>query len=101
MLFHLPCNAPYSVIASNDDLKKLVRRLNNGAAPGPSGWTMQMLMPYLRKPEILRAVATLLTDIANGKIAGRACEALLASRLIAIPKAGDRLRPIAMEHQEE
>jgi len=79
------------------DLVKTIRFLANGSAPGPSGWSGEMLLNVARNPECLQHLAALCTNIQNGNLPATTKPYLLASRLVPIEKndRGD-IRPIAV-----
>jgi hypothetical protein len=79
----------------NGTLFKTIRSLDNGAAPGPSGWTGHMLKCIAHDPECLQLLSTLVADIQNGNIPSEAKPYILASTLISIPKPDANIRPIA------
>lgn len=74
-------------------LIKSAKALNNGSAPGPSGWTIQHLLWILQDPTLSAPFAILLAYIAEGHLSGDAQRRLLASRLVAIRKAGSTPPP--------
>ena len=56
-----------SITVDNDLLRDLVRnRLKNGSAPGPSGWTGELLAPLVDDAECMASLAVLVEDILNG-----------------------------------
>jgi len=77
----------------------LKRRVNNGSAPGPSGWTGShlQLIADSQSDEAKNGFALLIRDICNGVFGGATQERLLASVLMPIGKKDGRsVRPIAM-----
>jgi hypothetical protein len=47
-------------------LKRLIKRnISRGAAPGPSGWTGELLLPLISDDTCLKGLAALVMDIAN------------------------------------
>jgi len=73
----------------------LGKRFHNGSAPGPSGWTADLLAVLVRDADCATALSYLITDIINGNIPARARARLLACRLIAVPN-GTSFRPIGV-----
>jgi hypothetical protein len=92
----LPHSVPL-VAVDEGVLARLVRkRLCNGAAPGPSGWTGELIAPLLRDEACARSLCILIADILNGVLSVAEREYLLASRLIAVKKGESGIRPIAI-----
>ena len=77
-------------------VKEVVRKAQNGASPGPSGWTAELLNVALKNPTFAKEFTSLMKDILNGDISERAAELLRMSRLVALPKPDAGIRPIAM-----
>ena len=48
--------------------KTISQRLKNGAAPGPSGWTGELIAPLVDDPECLDGLGALVADIINGDL---------------------------------
>jgi hypothetical protein len=75
----------------------IARKVNNGSAPGPSGWTGHHLHVLMEDEDCAKGITALITDIRNGALTGRDVRnRLLASALIPISKPNGSLRPIAM-----
>ena len=71
------------------------RFYDNGAAPGPSGWTGAMLRPLLNNDTCRRGLATIFSLIMNGEIRTPLVrDALRAARLIPVPKSSPGVRPL-------
>jgi hypothetical protein len=84
-------------IKSSDISARPDRFYDNGAAPGPSGWTGAMLRPLLSNDTCRRGLATIFSLIINGEIrTPHVREALRAARLIPVPKSSPGVRPIAI-----
>ena len=93
----LPVEAPTVQQVDQAALARLVRSsLPNGAAPGGSGWTGDLLKALVDDHDCLSGLAILVMDIINGKLLGRSRELLLSSILVAVGKSGGGRRPIAM-----
>ena len=90
-----PRDAP-GIVPEEADILRTIRRMANGASPGPSGWTADLLLPLLNDPSSRKAICAIITDIRNGNLQGTAKQLLLASMLIGIPKPDGGTRPIAM-----
>jgi len=77
----------------------LKRRVNNGSAPGPSGWTGShlQLIADSESNDAKSGLCLLIRDICNGVFGGATQQRLLASVLMPIGKKDGRsVRPIAM-----
>jgi len=81
----------------NGDLLKTISHSANGASPGPSGWTGEMLLCLARDPECLKYLSVLCTNIHNGFIPSQTKPYILSSKLVPFEKneKGD-LRPISI-----
>jgi hypothetical protein len=92
-----PSNAP-RIIVSRSKLSRIIRRkLNNGAAGGPSGWTGKHLQPLVTDKECMEGLAAMIEDICNGVIV----DPLLRNRLLAcsltpLQKSNGGIRPVAV-----
>jgi hypothetical protein len=76
-----------------DSIRNIVKKHCNGSASGPSGWTFELLLPFVSDERCLAGLSVLIKHIING-VAPRV---LLASHLIGRHKRDSvRLRPIAM-----
>jgi hypothetical protein len=91
---------PDSIPAIDVDMSKLVKlidtKLKNGSAPGPSGWTGELLGTLVGDSECSQGLAVLIEDMINGNFGDQAREYLMASRLIPLGKEGGGVRPIAI-----
>src|SRR4051794_24722565 len=72
-----PSNIPDIIVDWEKSFDKCVRELDNGSAPGPSGWTGSMGKILLRDNTCKRGLAALLQDIINGNLISEAKEFLL------------------------
>ena len=91
----LPPDSP--ILAQVDaDILRSIRKMANGAAPGVSGWTADLLLPLVDDEECLNGLACLCGDIINGHFSGSDRHRLIGSVLVAIPKSAGGIRPIAM-----
>lgn len=80
----------------NKSFCKFIKKMNNGSAPGISGWTGDMLVTLIANKDCKYGLAQLICDIINGKIPEEAKDYLLGSHLIPIPKPDGRIRPISI-----
>lgn len=100
-LSHLPRNKalPLTAVEKSTVFKLLKQRVNNGSAPGPSGWTGShlQLIADQGSDEAKDGIAMLVRDLCNGIFGGATQQRLLASLLMPITKnGGSGIRPIAM-----
>lgn len=81
-------------------VRVLKQRVDNGSAPGPSGWSGSHLMVLANSglPEVQAGLCALVRDICNGVLTGDAKRRLLASVLIPLSKGAHStaVRPIAV-----
>ena len=93
----VPDDAPQMAVADTMELVQFVDGMRTGSAPGPSGWTAQMLYVLVLNPACRVGVVRLLQDITNGTLPASLKPYLLACRLTGLDKnAGQGVRPIAM-----
>lgn len=97
----VPANKALEIAAVDPKtlLTLLKRRVNNGAAPGPSGWTGShlQLIASGSSEQARDGLCLLIRDICNGVFGGATQQRLLASVLMPIGKKDGRsVRPIAM-----
>ena len=69
----LPEDAPVTIIdVSEDDdankMRNIIRRMANGAAPGPSGYTAEMFVVLSHDTDCLRGLALICQNIINGAL---------------------------------
>jgi hypothetical protein len=89
----LPTDAPMTIqTIKSEALVKLLKQLPKGSAPGPSGWTTELLLYLCADDSMATDLARVVTEIINGGFGSdNYCkELLLAARLIPIPKGDDR-----------
>lgn len=81
-----------------DMLRSVIHtRVNNGSAPGPSGWTGDHLEAIMQDDDCANGVAAFVTDIFNGSSALKEVrDLILGSVLITPRKPNGSIRPIAM-----
>ena len=73
-------------IIDKETLIKLIKRIANGASPGPSGWTAEMLLPLLDDDVCMEGLLQLVNNIAQDLVSWSIKDLVLACRLIAVPK---------------
>jgi hypothetical protein len=97
ILPRLPADADQVILEDGEDMRRIIRSIDNGAAAGPSGWGGGLLAVLVESDICRLGIIALLKDILNGNIPDAARPYLLASRLVAITKPeSDILRPIAV-----
>src|SRR5262249_42036297 len=97
----MPANADEPFIALDDDkLLAVLKRLCTGAAPGLSGWTVELIRTLMLNADCMAAIRAVITDIVNGVITGECADLLRASKLLPLRKKGaaprSKPRPIAI-----
>ncbi len=65
-----PDDAPMLYLSGKDLTSHMHVFRDNGAAPGPSGWTGDLIQPLLNNSRCLDAIAMLLMLIINGEVTG-------------------------------
>ena len=91
----LPDGAPVVVVAADDELAKFIRQRAKGAAPGPSGWTDDLLAQLATDGDCLHGIATLIAGLRNGRVPAVCKPFLNGAALVALQKKPTGLRPIA------
>jgi len=91
-----PVQAPPTVAFHSDHASTVCARRRRGAAPGPTGWTEELLTPLFRDPICGKALSLMMTDIANAKVSPTVARIIASSRLIPLGKKDDGIRPIAV-----
>ena len=98
----LPMRAPEDFLAFIDpkmDMAEFSRAGCHGKAPGPTGWTEELLHIIAvadEDSETGLAFRAILEDIINGNVSERCADILSSSVLMALPKTDTKVRPIAM-----
>src|SRR5271156_511338 len=64
----VPADPPLTMIPADEHLVKAINRMSNGAAPGSSGWTVEMLVTLTKDQDCLNGLALFLQDIINGNL---------------------------------
>jgi hypothetical protein len=90
--------APLVAVDAAALFRILKRRVDNGSAPGPSGWTGSLLMVLASSDskEVQAGLCAMVKDINNAVFTGAAQRRLLASVLIPLSKPTAGVRPIAV-----
>src|SRR4029078_1476952 len=76
--------------------KIITRQLANGSAPGPSGWTGELLRALVDDDVCVTGLASIVTDIINGRPSSASRSYLLPSTSIALSKPNNGIRPLAI-----
>ena len=92
----LPLTAPYITLNGNDIPRYRHEFTDDGAAPGPSGWTSDLILPLITDQRCQNGIAVLLMLIINGEGSGRLKHMLLAGRGLPTYKPNHKIRPITM-----
>jgi hypothetical protein len=79
-----------------DEVFNAIVSHRDGKAPGPSGWTEELLFHACACPTTKRAVTAIISDIANNRVSSTVARRLRQCRLVALGKEGGGLRPIAV-----
>ena len=88
---------PLIAVNPSEMIKAIKKKVANGAAPGPSGWTGEMLLPLIRDQDCIEGLAALVLDMANDSLDVHSKRLLTSSLLLGIPKKDSRkLRPLAL-----
>ena len=85
-----------SIQIKADELQKAISNACKAAAPGPTGWTEELMLPLFVNPTIARALALMANDVANYDVTECVRDRLTSCRLIAVPKPCGGTRPIAV-----
>ena len=85
-----------SIQITADELQKAISNACKAAAPGPTGWTEELMLPLFVNPTIARALALMANDVANYDVTECVRDRLTSCRLIAVPKPCGGTRPIAV-----
>jgi len=79
-----------------NDFINQIKSLDNGSAPGPSGWTGNMIKSLITDQECIKLLGTLCTDIINGDLPMECSQYLNSTILVPTEKPNGGIRPIAM-----
>ena len=90
------CERPRSLPILSKEIAPAIKRMRRAKAPGPSGWTEELLATLPMTGPIGEGLRAMLTDIATGALPKDVRRLLAASTLIALPKPNGKVRPIAM-----
>ena len=82
---------------SGDELLAVCSKACKGKAPGPSGWTEELLAKALRhSPSARHNMAAIMTDVLNGAVDPAVAVLLRRCRLVPIGKPSGGVRPLAI-----
>ena len=81
---------------SNEHLLSVIRNSPRGSAAGPSGWRYEHFRALIENPISADSLLLVCSTIAQSSVLDSVCKLLSASRLIALPKSGGDVRPIAI-----
>jgi Reverse transcriptase (RNA-dependent DNA polymerase) len=88
-----------TILYDEEHLRETIRSCCTGSAPGPSGWTVELMMSLMHDNHCLSGMLSIINDIINGSIPDACRDLMLSSRLLPIPKhaaADNDVRPIAI-----
>jgi Reverse transcriptase (RNA-dependent DNA polymerase) len=90
--------APRPLLVDQGKLATIIGvKVNNGSAPGPSGWTGAHLHALMQDRECAEHLTAVVTDILNGRFTGPELRCrMLASALVPVLKPNGSVRPVAM-----
>ena len=94
--FRLPQDAPMTACITPVELREAGRRMAKGAAPGPTGTTDSILRILLDDEVCSLSLCHMITDLINGSLSEEVMKRVKRARLVAIPKPGNGIRPIAV-----
>ena len=94
----LPACASYTALTSNQKFVKFLKtKICKGQAPGPSGWTAEMILPPIEDPDVMELLAYFLNDFKNGLLPKELKPYLLPANLLALKKKNaTKPRPVAV-----
>ena len=81
---------------ADEGLVKIICQMVNGSAPGPSGWTAEMVRVLTEDPDCLTGLAMLIQDITNGNLPDSIKPFLLPSDLIGLDKNAGTLAALSL-----
>ena len=84
------------MVTVDNNFKMLCRRVNNGSAPGPSGWRGSVVATLVKSRGCTEGLAFLVERLINGDLDPRLRPYFLGARLIGIPKPDNGVRPVAI-----
>ena len=95
-VYPLPTTAPYMTLSGNE-LDQYIREFDDeGAAPGPSGWTSDLIRPLVTDAQCQNGLAILLMLIINGEGTGQLKHMILSGRGLPTYKPNGNIRPLTM-----
>jgi len=89
-------SAPASMKVTVDELRESISNCCKGAAPGPTGWTEELLLPLFADHFVAAKLALMANDVMNYNVSESIRERLTACRLVGIGKPCGGVRPIAV-----
>jgi len=92
---------PPRAIPANEELISFIRRRAKGSAPGPSGWTYDLLAQIVGNANIRTAIGLIMMDLENGRMPPALKPYMLGCTMVALIKRANaqvrgNLRPIAI-----
>jgi hypothetical protein len=96
LIANLRGNVKHPNVVTVEEALDAAQSLCSGAAPGPTGWTEELILQLLQDETLAPYVAALLSDIANNDIPPSVSRRLTRCRLLDLPKSSTAIRPIAI-----
>ncbi len=92
--------APTIAITAQDVARAVKKKLARGSAPGPDGWTRELLIPLVEDQRSLNELTALITDLIGARIHPGAAWRLRSTAGMALskPGSGAKIRPIEPEN---
>ena len=96
LLANLRAGVVHANTVTVDEALDAAHSLCSGAAPGPTGWTEELVLQLLQDDVLAPHVAALLSDIANNALEPSVAARMTKCRLLDLPKSATAVRPIAI-----
>ena len=96
LLANLRAGVQHANTVTVDEALDAAQTLCSGAAPGPTGWTEELVLQLLQDDVLAPHVADLLSDIANNALEPSVAVRMTKCRLLDLPKSATAVRPIAI-----
>jgi hypothetical protein len=96
LLANLRARVQHANTVTVDEALDAAQTLCSGAAPGPTGWTEELVLQLLQDDVLAPHVADLLSDIANNALEPSVAARMTKCRLLDLPKSATAVRPIAI-----
>ena len=94
--FEAPEDAPTLAGVTPEELRSAAKRLAKGVSPGPTGMTDGIVRLMTDDEVSCGSLCHMIRDLLNGFLSKDVTQRLNRARLVAIPKGGGGVRPVAM-----